>query len=283
MTGTAPLSAPDRTLIMGVLNVTPDSFSDGGRHARVEDAIRHAEALRAEGADLIDVGGESTRPGAEPVPEAEELRRVLPVVEALVERGIGPVSIDTYKAQVARAAVAAGATLINDISGGTFEPGILAVAASSGAGFVLSHARARPEEMQRGDWRYEGGVVAAVEGFFQSQVARAEAAGVALDQIILDPGIGFGKRLDENLELLRSLNRLKVRGRPILVGTSRKSFIGRLTGRAVHEREHGTAATVALSVAAGADMVRVHDVAAMKDVCRVADAWTRGTRLDDET
>ena len=283
MTRSAPLAAPGRTLIMGVVNVTPDSFSDGGRHAAVEDAVRHAEALQAAGADAIDVGGESTRPGAEPVAEAEELRRVLPVVRELARRGIGPVSIDTYKAAVARAAVDAGAKLINDISGGTFDPDMLAVAAASGVGFVVSHARARPAEMQRGGWRYEGGVVAAVEAFFRSQLDRAREAGLSLERIILDPGIGFGKTLGENLELLRSLNRLKVEGRPVLVGTSRKSFIGRLTGREVHERELGTAATVALSIAAGADMVRVHDVAGMRDVCRVADAWVRGTNDDDQT
>jgi dihydropteroate synthase len=283
MTRSAPLAASGRTLIMGVLNVTPDSFSDGGRHAAAADAVRHAELLKTAGADLIDVGGESTRPGAEPVPEAEELRRVLPVVRELVRRDLGPLSIDTYKAAVARTAVDAGATLINDISGGTFDPDMLAVAAASGVGLVISHARARPSEMQRGGWRYEGGVVAAVAAFFRSRLGRAEEAGLSLDRVILDPGIGFGKTLDENLELLRNLNGLKVGGRPVLVGTSRKSFIGRLTGREVHDRELGTAATVALSVAAGADMVRVHDVAGMRDVCRVADAWVRGTNDDDQT
>lgn len=279
MTPTAPLSAPDRTLLMGVVNVTPDSFSDGGLHAAVEDAVRHAVTLAEAGADFIDVGGESTRPGAEPVGEEEELRRVLPVVEGIRAAGVGPVSIDTYKAGVARAAVERGAALINDISGGVFDPRMLEVAAESGCGLVLSHARGRPPDMQVGSWRYEGGVVAAVRAFFEERVEAAQSAGLRLDQILLDPGIGFGKTVDENLALLRGLEEIRVSGLPILVGTSRKSFIGRLTGREVHEREFGTAATVALSIAAGADVVRVHDVETMRDVARVSDAWVGKSKV----
>jgi dihydropteroate synthase len=279
----APLMDPDRTLIMGVVNVTPDSFSDGGRHASADAAVRHAAELLEAGADFVDVGGESTRPGAEPVAEDEELRRVLPVVEALASRGLGPVSIDTYKANVARAAVERGAVLVNDISGGCFEPHILGVVAQSGVAVVLSHARGRPTDMQRGRWRYDGGVVASVRAFFVEALARARGAGVETRRVLLDPGIGFGKTVNENLELLRGLEGLRVEGCPLLVGTSRKSFIGRLTEREVDHREFGTAATVALSIASGADMVRVHDVEAMRDVVRVSDAWVRARGVENGT
>lgn len=269
------------TQIMGVLNVTPDSFSDGGLAGEVERAIDRGEALRAAGADLVDVGGESTRPGAEPVSAAEEVARVLPVVRGLSARGI-PVSIDTYKAEVARRALAAGAQVVNDISGGGFEPEILRAAAKAGARVVLSHARARPKTMQEGSWRYEGGVVAAVASALQDAAARAEAAGIPQSGIAVDPGIGFGKTDAENLDLLRGLARLRPwPGCPILVGTSRKGFIGRLTGRPVEAREMGTAATVALSIAAGADLVRVHDVDGMRDVVRMSDAWVHGIPEED--
>lgn len=279
----APLRDPDRTLIMGVVNVTPDSFSDGGRHASADAAVRHAAELLEAGADFVDVGGESTRPGAEPVAEDEELRRVLPVIEALASRGLGPVSIDTYKANVARAAVERGAALVNDISGGCFEPHILDAVAQSGVAVVLSHARGRPTHMQKGRWRYDGGVVASVRAFFVEALGRARGAGVETARVLLDPGIGFGKTVDENLELLRGLEGLRVEGCPLLVGTSRKSFIGRLTEREVDHREFGTAATVALSIASGADMVRVHDVEAMRDVVRVSDAWVRARGVEDGT
>jgi len=275
------LSASDRTLIMGVVNTTPDSFSDGGRHAAVDDAVRHARRLVEAGADLVDVGGESTRPGAEPVAEDEERRRVLPVIAAVVDAGIGPISIDTYKAGVAKAAVRAGAVLVNDISGGRFDPNMLETVADAGAAFVVSHARARPKAMQSGAWTYPGGVVASVRRFFEERVRRAREVGFSDDQLILDPGIGFGKTLVENLELLRALDPLRVDGLPVLVGTSRKGFIGRLTGRDVEAREFGTAATVALAVASGADMVRVHDVETMRDVVRVADAWVGKTTIDE--
>lgn len=283
MTLGVALSVPDRTLLMGVVNVTPDSFSDGGLHAAVDDARRHAAALVEAGADFVDVGGESTRPGADPVPEAEELRRVLPVLEALERDGVGPVSIDTYKAVVARAAVERGAVLVNDISGGTFDPELVPTVAACGVGLVLSHARTRPPEMQRGIWSYQGGVVAAVRRFLEGRVEAAERAGVSRERLLLDPGIGFGKTVRENLELLRNLDRIRVAGLPVLVGTSRKGFIGRLTGRAVDDREFGTAATVALAVASGADMVRIHDVSAMRDVVRVADAWSGKRDFDEST
>jgi len=268
--------------MMGVLNVTPDSFSDGGLAEEVGQAVERGLALQAAGAELVDVGGESTRPGAEPVPAGEELNRVLPVVEELSARGVR-VSIDTYKAEVARQALLAGAQVVNDISGGSFEPAILNVAAEAGACVVLSHARARPQTMQEGRWRYPGGVIAAVGAALREAAARAEEAGVARARIAVDPGIGFGKTDAENLQLLRGLARLRPwPDCPILVGTSRKGFIGRLTGRPVEARELGTAATVALSIAAGADLVRVHDVDGMRDVVRVSDAWVHGLPEEDE-
>ena len=266
----------DRTLIMGVLNATPDSFSDGGQFEDPEQAIKAGLAMAAAGADMVDVGGESTRPGADPVSVEVEVARVAPVVSGLIDAGISNVSIDTTKARVAEAALLAGATIVNDISGLSFDPELAAVAAEHGALLVLAHTRGRPREMQCGPIRYPGGVVDTVRAFLESALRRAEDAGVEPGAVFVDPGIGFGKNVDHNLELLRHLTQLRVWGCPVLVGTSRKSFIGSLTGRPVSERAFGTASTVALSVAAGADAVRVHDVGAMRDVVRVADAWVRG-------
>ncbi|MEM1022741.1 MAG: dihydropteroate synthase [Myxococcota bacterium] len=264
------------TQIMGVLNVTPDSFSDGGLAVEPRVAVDRAQSMMVEGAHIVDVGGESTRPGAEPVSEADEIARVLPTIEALDGLGVR-VSIDTYKAEVAARALTAGASIVNDISGGTFEPEILEVAAEKKALLVLSHARARPRTMQEGTWTYEGGVVAAVGAALHVSVQRALEAGVERSAIAVDPGIGFGKTDAENLDLLRNLDRLRPwPGCPILVGTSRKGFIGRITGRPVDQREMGTAATVALAIAGGADLVRVHDVQAAKDVVRMSDAWVHG-------
>lgn len=257
---------------MGVLNVTPDSFSDGGQHDSVEAAVAHAERLRAEGADVIDVGGATTRPGADPVPVEVELARVIPVIEALAARRVGPLSIDTTSAEVADRALAAGAHLVNDISAGTFEPELLAVVARRRVPIVLMHTRGRPKDMQVGTWTYRGGVVPAVRQALEEACARAEAAGIAGEDIVIDPGIGFGKTVDENLALLAGLADLEALGRPILVGTSRKSFLGALTGRPVGERVFATAATVAHAVAAGVALVRVHDVAPMVDVVKVAQA-----------
>ncbi len=261
-----------RTQLMGILNVTPDSFSDGGRYVTVDEAIAHAERLLADGADVLDVGGETTRPGAEPVSEDLERARVLPVIEALARRGLGPVSIDTTKARVAADALDAGARLVNDISGGTFEPAILEVTARRRAAIVLMHTRARPSVMQQGTWRYEGGVVHAVDAALAARTAAAEAAGIPPDAIAVDPGIGFGKTLDENLALLVGLDVLAARGRPVLVGTSRKSFLGKLTGRGVDALDVATGASVAWAIERGAAIVRVHDVAGARDVARVTDA-----------
>lgn len=264
-----------RTAIMGILNITPDSFSDGGNYETTEIAIEAGFRMVMDGADLVDVGGESTRPGSKKVPEAEELARVLPVIRGLVARGITAISIDTNKAEVARQAVAAGAAMINDISALRFDPEMPRVAAEAAVPLVLSHTRGRPEVMQRGDLSYEGGVLQAVRASLAESVALAEAAGLPRELILLDPGIGFGKTVEQNTALLHQLRSLSDWGAPILVGTSRKSFLGALTGRAVDRREFATAASVACAIAHGADVVRVHDVLATRDVVRVADAIER--------
>jgi dihydropteroate synthase len=265
--------AQRRTLVMGVLNVTPDSFSDGGRFLDPDAALAQAHRMIADGADLLDVGGESTRPGSEPVGEVEERRRVLPVLEAL---GGGPVplSIDTTRSGVAREAVRLGARVINDVSGLRSDPEIARVAAESGAFLVIMHSRATPKTMQQ-DTRYDD-LLGEVTAFLKKQAEVALAAGVSPRRIVLDPGIGFGKSGEGNLEMLRRQGELLSLGYPLLVGTSRKAFIGKiLGGLPPEERGEGTAATVALAVAGGARIVRVHDVKEMARVTRVADAICR--------
>jgi len=258
-------------LLVGVLNCTPDSFSDGGRYASVEAAVDAAARMAEEGANWIDVGGESTRPGAAPVPESEEKRRVLPVIEGM-RRRLPPsvrISIDTYKAGTARAAVAAGASVINDVSGGRLEPEIARVAAETGAGIVLGHLRGAPATMME-NVKF-GDVVEEVSSELEERLADARAAGCY--ETWIDPGIGFGKRLEHNIALLRALPALRARlDVPVLVGVSRKAFIGNLTGRPAGERLFGTAAAVTVAVMGGAAAVRVHDVAEMRDVVRVAEA-----------
>jgi dihydropteroate synthase len=255
---------------MGVLNVTPDSFSDGNRFATLEQAMARAEEMVREGADIIDVGGESTRPAAPQVDADEELRRVLPVIRRLRETLPVPISIDTYKARVAREALAAGASIINDISGLTFDPAMAGVIAASDAGAVLMHTRGRPAEMQQ-DTGYAD-LLGEVSGFLANAIERAAAAGIHPDRLVVDPGIGFGKSVAGNLSLIRRLGELRRLGRPILVGTSRKSFIGAVLERPVDQRLFGTAATMALALAFGATIFRVHDVAAMRDVVDMAAA-----------
>ncbi len=258
-------------LIAGVLNVTPDSFSDGGRFDSVDSAVTAALVMAGQGADWIDVGGESTRPMAEPVPEEEEIRRVLPVIERLGPR-LGSdtrISIDTYKAGTAAAALNAGASIVNDVSGGLLEPDILRVAAAKGATVVLGHLRGRPATMMK-DVSFDD-VVREVTSELRSRIAAARAAGCR--DIWADPGIGFGKGLQQNLGLLAGLPALRRRlGVPVMVGVSRKRFLGDLTGKPVGERMFATAAAVAAAVMAGADAVRVHDVAEMQDVVTVAEA-----------
>ena len=255
---------------MGVLNVTPDSFSDGGAFLQPADAVAHAEQMVAEGADLVDVGGESTRPGAAPVDVAEELRRVTPVIEALASHGGVPISIDTSKAAVARAATGAGALFVNDVTALRGDPGMAGVVADSGAEVCLVHMLGEPRTMQN-DPRYDD-VVAEVAVFLEERLAFAVAAGIAEDRIWLDPGIGFGKTLEHNLELLRRLGEIVALGRPVVIGASRKRFLGAITGRPEPERIAGTVAANVLAFAQGAHMFRVHDVAATRDALLVASA-----------
>ncbi|WP_305041563.1 dihydropteroate synthase [Geoalkalibacter sp.] len=259
----------DRPRIMGILNVTPDSFSDGGRFLDPGAALTQARAMVAEGADLIDVGGESTRPGAPCVSSEEELARVVPVIERLVREIEVPISIDTTKAAVARAAVAAGAEFINDVSGLRFDPEMARVAAESGAGLFLMHTRGRPERMQE-DTRYQD-LISEISAYLREGMDLAKAAGVAESRIALDPGIGFGKSLAGNLEILRRLREFHRLGRPLLLGTSRKSFLGALLHQPdPRARLHGTLATVALGVAAGVTIFRVHDVGPAREAALTA-------------
>lgn len=257
----------DRPMVMGVLNVTPDSFSDGGRYLDPGAAVKHALEMVDEGADLIDIGAESSRPGAEPVPEAEELRRLIPVVQEVCRRVSVPVSVDTTKAAVARAAIDAGAAMVNDISACRADPAMPAVVAETGAGLVLMHMQGTPQTMQQAPCY--GSVVDDVRDFLHARMQAAVQAGVAADHILLDPGIGFGKNLDHNLALLAQLDALQSLGRPILVGVSRKAFIGEVLGRRTDDRLMGTAAAVAIAVFRGAGVVRVHDVKAMQDIVRM--------------
>jgi dihydropteroate synthase len=259
---------------MGVVNVTPDSFADGGRYLDRRAAVAHGLALAAEGADLLDVGGESTRPGASDVEEAVELDRVVPVVEGLAAATDVPVSVDTRKAAVARAALHAGAAIVNDVSAGRDDPDLLGVAAEAGAPLVLMHMQGTPATMQ--DNPSYGDVLAEVEAFLQERCAAAEAAGVAPDALVVDPGIGFGKRDEHNYALLGGLARLTRLGHPVLVGTSRKGFIGRALDLPVEERLEGTAATVVWAVERGARIVRVHDVAPMVRTVRMTEALLAG-------
>ena len=264
----------DRPLIMGILNVAPDSFSDGGSFSRLPAALAHARQLMAEGADLIDVGGESTRPGAPPVTVAEELARVVPVIEALTAAGSVPISIDTTKAEVARAALAAGAEFVNDISGFTFDEELPAVTAAAGAGAFLMHTRGLPAEMQR-ETRYRD-LIGEVLAGLSASLTRARQAGIPEEKLAIDPGIGFGKDVAGNLEILRRLPEFLALGRPLLLGTSRKSFIGKILDQADPLRRlHGTLATVALGVAGGARIFRVHDVGPAREAAQMAWAISR--------
>lgn len=262
--------ALDRPLVMGVLNVTPDSFSDGGRYLDPGAAVKHALEMVEEGADLIDIGAESSRPGAEPVPESEELRRLIPVVQEVCRQVRIPVSVDTAKAAVAGAAIEAGAAMVNDISACQADPSMANVVAEAGAGLVLMHMQGTPRTMQQAP-RY-GSVVDEVREFLRARMQAAVRAGIAADHILLDPGIGFGKNLEHNLMLLAGLDAFQSLGRPILVGVSRKAFIGGVLGRRTDDRLMGTAAAVAAAVLRGARVVRVHDVKAMRDVVRMVHA-----------
>lgn len=259
-----------RTLLMGVLNVTPDSFFEGGRYFDRAAAVARGLELEAEGADIIDVGGESTRPGAEPVPLEVELERVVPVVAELARRAGAVISIDTYKAEVARRALDAGAAVINDVSGLEFDPEMTRVVAESRAALIIMHMRGTPQTMRQ--LPPSADILGEVLSGLERARRKAEAAGVARERIILDPGLGFGKNAEENLLLLNRLDRLAILECPLAVGPSRKSFIGKVLGLPVGERLWGTAAAVAVAILRGAHIVRVHDVAAMRQVAAVADA-----------
>jgi dihydropteroate synthase len=273
--GTTEHDLSSRTHIVGVLNVTPDSFSDGGRFFVESAAIEHAMRLAEEGADIIDIGGESTRPGSDSVPVDEELRRVIPVIEALVAKTKIPISIDTYKSTVAKRALEAGATIVNDISGLTSDPEMVDVAANHDASVIIMHMKGTPKTMQV-DPEYDD-VVEEVKTFLQEQARVALDHGIS--QIIIDPGIGFGKKLEHNLEIFGRLEELAEIGYPLMVGPSRKSFIGTILNLPVDSRLEGTAAAVAASILKGANLVRVHDVQAMKRVAQVVDAIKQGASV----
>ncbi|ARV58328.1 dihydropteroate synthase [Nostocales cyanobacterium HT-58-2] len=263
-----------RTYLMGVLNVTPDSFSDGGKFNTTTAALAQAQAMVAGGADIIDVGGQSTRPGAEQITLAEELERVLPIIRVLRKEISVPISVDTTRADVAQAAVEEGADIVNDISGGTFDPEILSTVAQMGVPIILMHIRGKPQTMQQfTDYQ---DLIGEISSFLSMQIAAAIAAGIDQEKIIIDPGIGFAKNYEQNLEIFRRLPQLHQLNCPILVGPSRKSFIGRILNQPDPKaRVWGTAAACCAAIFNGADILRVHDVGEMQDVALVADAIFR--------
>lgn len=265
----------DRPRIMGIVNVTPDSFSDGGRYLTTQVAIDHALQLEAEGADILDIGGESTRPGSDAITIDEELRRVIPVIEGLAGRTKAPISIDTRKAEVMRQALAAGACIINDVASLSFEPACMDVAAQSGAPVILMHAQGDPRTMQEAP-RYDDCLLD-VYDWLETRIAACETAGIDRARLIVDPGIGFGKTLDHNLELLNGLSLLHGLGVPLLLGASRKRFIGGLTGvQTASERVPGSVAAALHGATQGAQILRVHDVAATRQALTVWEAISRG-------
>jgi dihydropteroate synthase len=267
-----------RTLIMGILNITPDSFSDGGQFLTLDSALAHAEQIISEGADIVDVGGESTRPGGEPVSIDEEIKRVVPVIEALAGRSDIPISVDTTKSEVARAALDAGAVIVNDISALRFDFYVADAAARSGAGLVLMHSRGTPATMHR--LPPVADIMQEVTDSLRASVNMAERRGVKRESIVIDPGIGFGKSQEQNLELIAKLDQLIAAfpDYPLLIGTSRKSFIGRIladesgTPAAAEDRLHGTMATITAAILNGAHIVRVHDVKATAETIRVSES-----------
>jgi len=261
---------PRPTLLMGIVNVTPDSFADGGRYFDPAAAAAHALELAREGADILDIGGESTRPGAAPVSQAEELRRVLPVIESLAGRLAVPISIDTRKPAVARAALAAGASVVNDVAANRDDDALWRVTADAGAGYVCVHMQGTPQTMQLNP-HYEE-VVREVGEFFAERLGRLERAGVGREQAVLDVGIGFGKSVEHNLELLGALESFRKLGRPLVLGVSRKSFIGKLLGAEVGARLPGSLACAVWAVLAGVAIIRTHDVAATWQAVRMTEA-----------
>jgi dihydropteroate synthase len=264
-----------RTAVMGILNVTPDSFSDGSRYLDKGLAVEHACRMAEEGADIVDIGGESTRPGSEAVPLDEELKRVIPVIEAITAKTGVPVSIDTYKAEVARRAIDAGASVVNDISGLRFDPGMAKIVAESKVPLILMHIRGTPRDMQKSPG-YEA-LIPEIMDYLRASIRMAEEAGVDGSNIVIDPGIGFGKTSEHNLLILKDLAEFEALGKPILVGVSRKAFIGRiLADAAPDQRLEGSAAAVSIAIMNGANIIRVHDVKEMAKAAKVADAIKRG-------
>jgi len=259
-----------RTLLMGVLNVTPDSFSDGGLFSDTEKAISHGLRMVEEGADIIDIGGESTRPGSKPLELEEELRRVIPVIEFITKEVNVPISIDTYKSNVAQRAIEAGAQMINDISGLHFDPSLAQVAVKEDVPLVLMHIRGTPETMQK-DVHYDS-LFSEILQYLKDSIQRAESAGLDPKQIIIDPGIGFGKTVEDNLLIIKNLYEFRILGKPILLGTSRKSFIGKILNAETGDRLEGTLSSIAIGVLNGAHIIRSHDVLQAKKAIAVADA-----------
>jgi dihydropteroate synthase len=265
-----------KTYIMGILNITTDSFYDGGKYISVDKAVKHALKMVDEGADIIDIGGESTRPGAEPISVDEELKRVIPVIEILSKKLSIPISIDTYKAKVAEEAINAGATIINDISGLRFDPLMPEVASKYKVPVIIMHIKGTPKDMQKNP-QYDA-LIPEITEYLRGSIVLAKQAGVEENMIIIDPGIGFGKLLEHNLQIIKNLKEFTQLGKPILIGVSRKSFIGKILNDASpSERLEGTASSVAISVINGANIVRVHDVGFMSKVVKVADAIKFGS------
>lgn len=278
--GSRLLDVTSRPLIMGILNVTPDSFSDGGAYVTVQQALRQARQMEQEGADIIDIGAESSRPRSQPIDEVEELRRLMPALEAVQGAVPLPISVDTTKAAVARRAIAAGASIINDITALRSDPLMADLIAQSGAAIILMHMQGTPATMQKAP-RYEN-VTREVIAFLCERAQTAMKQGIKRSQIILDPGFGFGKLQEHNLQLLNEFAMLTNLGYPILAGLSRKQFIGHLTQQPVHERGYGTAGAVAVAILKGTHIVRVHDVRAMRDTVSVVSAIRRHARFSIE-
>jgi dihydropteroate synthase len=268
------LELDSRTLVMGVLNITPDSFYDGGRFYKFNDAVAQALMMADEGADIIDVGGESTRPFSKPLPVDEELKRVIPVIETLSAEIDLPISIDTYKSEVAIRALEAGAAMVNDISAMRFDPAIGSIVAAAGVPIVLMHMKGIPRDMQSNP-TYED-LLGEIMEFLQGAADKAVSIGIQRELIIIDPGIGFGKSFDDNLVILRDLGRFSSLGYPILVGTSNKSFIGHVLGSPVESRDTGTLATIAAAVMNGAHIIRAHNVRTAKETVTIIDAIKAG-------
>jgi len=269
------LDFSQKTYIMGVVNVTPDSFSDGGLYFNKDKAVQHALKLVEEGADILDIGGESTRPGSGPVSLEEEIRRTIPVIQAVSKETDIPISIDTYKADVARQAVDAGASIVNDISGLRFDPEMPKVVAKYNVPVIIMHIKGRPKDMQQSP-RYEA-LIPEILDYLRISIRLAAKFGIPEDMVIIDPGIGFGKTFEHNLEIINNLREFTFFGKPVAVGVSRKAFIGKILGDAPpSERLEGTAAAVAISIFNGANIVRVHDVREMSKIVKVADAIKRG-------